>query len=936
MDNSEDRCIELGGVRVHNLKNITLSIPRGKFIVVTGVSGSGKSSLAFNTLYAEGQRRYVESLSSYARQFLGRLDKPEADYIKGIPPAVAIEQKVTVSNARSTVGTSTEIYDYLRLLFAHAGRTISPVSNRVVSRDTVDDITNAILDFEEGSKVIISAQKSIPEGESRVSVLTTLIEQGFSRVIIDGKVVKIEKAIELDLEGSGSSESLGVVIDRVVVNRERENISRISDSIQSALYEGDGVVIVTHIKSGSDYKEYSYSNKFEADGIKFEEPSVHMFNFNNPIGACPECEGYGSVMGIDEELVIPDSSLSVYEQAVACWRGASMSSWKSMFIRDTAAYNFPLHTPYYKLTSEEKELLWHGAKGVHGIDLFFKHLEKKIYKIQNRVMLSRYRGRAICPTCRGKRLKAEAAYVKVGGYSIDQLTELPISELHTTVNSLELSSREQTIAKRALTEINKRLTLLVDVGLGYLNLNRTSSTLSGGESQRIRLIKSLGSSLVGALYILDEPSIGLHPRDNRQLISILHKLKDQGNSVLVVEHDGEIMKHADQIIDIGPFAGMNGGEVVFQGSYDEIVESDSGLTADYLSGRRGFKMVTKPRHWKNFIAIEGARANNLKFIDVKIPLNIITVVTGVSGSGKSTLINSIFYPAVAQYLGEYGKKPAAHTSVTGDLDLVNSVEYVNQSPIGKSSRSNPATYLKAYDEIRKLFAEQTASTVQGFKASHFSFNIDGGRCPSCKGEGENIVEMQFMADITLKCEDCNGKRFKDDILDVKYRGVNVSDVLEMTINYAIGFFGEDEGSIAKRVVKRLKPLQDVGLGYLRLGQSSSTLSGGENQRVKLASFLSKEKSDPTLFMFDEPTTGLHFHDVEVLLVSFNALIDRGHTVIIIEHNTDVIKQADWIIDLGPEGGVNGGNLLFEGAVKDIVNCKESYTGQILKEELEQI
>ncbi len=920
--------IQIKSARVHNLKGIDLNIPRNKFIVITGVSGSGKSSLAFDTLYAEGQRRYVESLSSYARQFLGRIDKPEVDFIKGIPPAIAIEQKVNTRNPRSTVGTSTEIYDYLKLLFARIGKTISPISGQEVRRHYVSDVVNAILAHEEGSRLVILSPILLPEDRSFNEHLDVLMKQGFVRVENEGEFFVIEELLK---EGKvkGNHKNYSLVIDRATAAKNDDNLSRLADSIETAFFEGKGECsIKVFLNDGA--KEYSFSNKFELDGIVFEEPSEHMFTFNNPVGACSKCEGFGNVIGIDEDLVIPNKSLSVYEDAVACWRGEKMGEYKKMLIESAHKFDFPVHRPYYELTQEERTLLWHGNKYFHGIDTFFKHVEEQQYKIQFRVMLSRYRGKTVCPECKGTRLKKEASWVKVGGKSLSDLVLMSITDLISFFNDLNLSKHETQVGQRLLHEINTRLNFLYEVGLGYLTLNRLSSSLSGGESQRINLATSLGSTLVGSLYILDEPSIGLHSKDTSLLIAVLNKLKRMGNTVVVVEHDEDIMRAADEIIDIGPEAGRLGGEVVFQGKISDFKTDNNSLTCKYLLGEKKIPIPTSRRHWNNYIEVVGARENNLKNITTKIPLNTMTVITGVSGSGKSTLVKKIFYPAIKKRLGGYADKTGAFDMLRGNLDQITEAEFVDQNPIGKSSRSNPATYLKAYDEIRKLMAEQQASKINGYKASHFSFNIDGGRCEECQGEGIIKVEMQFMADIVLTCESCNGKRFKNEILEVKYKGKNIHDILEMTVNETIEFFSKQEGSIEKKIVAKLKPLADVGLGYVKLGQSSSTLSGGESQRVKLASFLAKEKSEPTLFIFDEPTTGLHFNDINKLLGAFNALIANGHSIVIIEHNMDVIKAADWVIDLGPEGGDNGGELIFEGTPEELIQLDNSYTGQFLK------
>ena len=926
-ENIKNQYIEIKGARVHNLKNIDLQIPRSKMVVITGLSGSGKSSLAFDTLYAEGQRRYVESLSSYARQFLGRMDKPDVDYIKGIPPAIAIEQKVNTRNPRSTVGTSTEIYDYIKLLFARIGRTYSPISGKEVVHHEVTDVVNTIMSYPQGTRVVLLAPFQIHKDRTLAQEADLLQQQGFTRLEIDGEVTRIA-----DLDPVTSTKKklkvVNIVIDRFAVSEDEDLQSRAADSIQTAFYEGKGECIV-RIQTDQETKQLSFSNRFEADGILFDEPSLHMFSFNNPIGACPVCEGYGKTIGIDEDLVIPNKSLSIYNEAIVCWKGEKMSEWKDQLIQHSDKFDFPIHKPYYELSHDQKRLLWTGNKYFEGLHSFFKSLEEQSYKIQYRVMLSRYRGKTTCPECEGTRLKKEASYVKINGKAVTNLVNQPIDQLASFFNNLQLTDHEKVVSDRLLIEINNRIEFLCDVGLGYLTLNRLSSSLSGGESQRINLATSLGSSLVGSMYILDEPSIGLHSRDTVRLIKVLRKLQKLGNSVIIVEHDEEIIRDADMIIDIGPLAGRNGGEVVFQGSHEELALDTKSLTAKYINGIEKIALPTMRRKWNNYIEILGARENNLKGIDIKFPLNTLTVVTGVSGSGKSSLIRKILYPALAKHLGGYGEKTGEHTRLQGDLSLLTAVEFVDQNPIGKSSRSNPVTYLKTYDDIRKLYADQQASKINGFTASHFSFNIDGGRCDECQGEGEIKVEMQFMADIHLTCESCNGKRFKADVLDVKFKEKSIFDILEMTVDEAIVFFSENDKNEGKKIAKKLMPLQDVGLGYVKLGQSSSTLSGGESQRIKLASFLAKEKDSPTLFIFDEPTTGLHFHDIRKLLDAINALISRGHSVIIIEHNTEVIKVADWIIDLGPEGGDTGGYKVFEGVPEEIIKCEESYTGKYL-------
>ena len=930
-ENTKNQHIEIKGARVHNLKNIDLKIPRNKMVVITGLSGSGKSSLAFDTLYAEGQRRYVESLSSYARQFLGRMDKPDVDYIKGIPPAIAIEQKVNTRNPRSTVGTSTEIYDYIKLLYARIGRTFSPISGKEVIRNEVSDVVNAIFSLPAGTKVILLSPFRKHKERTVAQEAALLQQQGFTRVEIDGEVVRIAD-IEADQSTKKKSKEVNLVIDRFAVADDEDLLSRVADSVQTAFYEGKGDCIVK-VVTEKETVSNRYSNRFELDGIAFEEPSLHMFSFNNPIGACPVCEGYGKTIGIDEDLVIPNKSLSIYNEAVVCWKGEKMSEWKDQLVMNSDRFDFPIHTPYYDLSPEQKRLLWTGNQYFEGLNSFFKSVEEQSYKIQYRVMLSRYRGKTICPECEGTRLKKEASYVKIGGKAVSELVNQPVDQLAPFFKELQLTDHEKIVSDRLLVEINNRIGFLCDVGLGYLTLNRLSSSLSGGESQRINLATSLGSSLVGSMYILDEPSIGLHSRDTYRLIKVLRKLQQLGNSVIIVEHDEEIIRDADMVIDIGPLAGSNGGEVVFQGTHKELALNNKSLTARYINGTEKINLPPVRRKWNNYIEITGARENNLKGIDVKFPLNTLTVVTGVSGSGKSSLIRKILYPALAKQLGGYGEKTGDHLRLQGDLSLITAVEFVDQNPIGKSSRSNPVTYLKTYDDIRKLFADQQASKINGFTASHFSFNIDGGRCEECQGEGEIKVEMQFMADIHLTCESCNGKRFKPDVLDVKFKEKNIYDILEMTVDEAILFFSEKDKHEGKKIAKKLMPLQDVGLGYVKLGQSSSTLSGGESQRIKLASFLAKEKDSPTLFIFDEPTTGLHFHDISKLLDAINALISRGHTVLIIEHNTEVIKVADWIIDLGPEGGDAGGYKVFEGTPEEIIKCEASYTGKYLVNKL---
>lgn len=924
-----DNSIFVKGARVNNLKNIDIEIPRDKLIVITGLSGSGKSSLAFDTLYAEGQRRYVESLSAYARQFLGRMSKPECDFIKGIPPAIAIEQKVNTRNPRSTVGTSTEIYDYLRLLYARIGKTISPISGKEVKKHQTEDIIRCMSNYSEGTRFSVLTVLHIPKGRTLETQLEILLKEGYNRVEYKGKTIRIE---ELEHTSNIDTSSLFLIIDRMTVSSEKNTISRLTDSAETAFFEGGGECILKFYTE-KGIEEHTFSKRFEADGITFEEPNDLMFSFNSPVGACPTCEGFGKVIGIDENLVIPNKALSVFDDAVMCWKGEKMSEWKKNLIRVAEASHFPIHRPYYQLTEREKELLWNGNHLFGGIHDFFKMLEENQYKIQYRVMLARYRGKTVCPDCKGGRLKPQAQYVKIGGKSISELVALPITDLKIFFDTLALDEHDSIVAKRLLTEIKNRIGFLVNVGLGYLTLNRLSSTLSGGESQRINLATSLGSSLVGSLYILDEPSIGLHSRDTTLLIKVLRELQALGNTVIVVEHDEEIIRAADYIIDIGPKAGRLGGEVVYQGDLSKLEKATKSYTVRYLTGEEKIALPAHRRKWNNYIKIEGAAHNNLKGIDVIFPLHIMTVVTGVSGSGKSSLVRDVFFKSLSRFYEEDGEQPGIFNRLSGDMHLVKHIEFVDQNPIGKSSRSNPATYLKAFDEIRKLYADQQAAKQMGFTPAYFSFNVEGGRCEECKGDGTITVEMQFMADITLTCESCHGKRFKQDILEIEYRGKNINDVLEMTINQAIEFFSEQQGSAEKKIIKRLKPLQDVGLGYIKLGQASSTLSGGENQRVKLAYFLSNEKQEPTIFVFDEPTTGLHFHDIKTLLKAFDSLIEKGHTVVIIEHNMDVIKCADYVIDMGPEGGDKGGFLVCAGTPEDIASCEKSYTGKYLKDKL---
>ena len=931
--------IIIKGARVHNLKNIDVEIPRNKLVVITGLSGSGKSSLAFDTLYAEGQRRYVESLSSYARQFLGRMSKPEVDYIKGIPPAIAIEQKVNTRNPRSTVGTSTEIYEYMKLLFARIGKTYSPVTGKLVKRHEAQDVIDAAMSYEDNTRIMVLTPITPTADRTINEQLNSLQLQGFSRIEVNGETWLISEFLKKDIKAE--DKEVYLLIDRLVVEHTQSAISRLTDSIETSFFEGNDSCVLKIITE-DETKLLYFSKKFEADGMVFETPTVNTFSFNSPIGACPACEGFGRVIGIDEDLVVPNKNLSIYEDAVVCWKGEVMSEWKNQLIHTASKFNFPVHKPYYELTDEQRHLLWMGNKYFEGLNAFFKHLEANQYKIQYRVMLARYRGKTICPECHGSRLKKEATYIRIDGKSITDLVLLPISTLNAYFENIHLDEQDAAIAKRLLIEINNRIHFLLDVGLGYLTLNRLSNSLSGGESQRINLATSLGSSLVGSLYILDEPSIGLHSRDTHLLIKVLKQLRDLGNTVVVVEHDEEIMRAADYLIDIGPNAGRLGGQLVFQGIPDlaELSKNKSDLsvlensyTLKYLLGLEKIDIPLHRRKWNNYIEVFGARENNLKGIDVKFPLNVMTVVTGVSGSGKSSLVRNVFYTALKKHYGGVADRTGQFGTLKGSMHLANDIEFVDQNPIGRSSRSNPVTYIKAYDEIRKLYADQQLSKQMNYTASHFSFNTEGGRCEECQGEGTVTVEMQFMADLVLECEHCHGKRFKQDILDVTYNGANIYDVLDMTVNQAIEFFSQHAGNTEKKIVKRLKPLQDVGVGYVKLGQSSSTLSGGESQRVKLASFLANEKPEPTIFVFDEPTTGLHFHDIKTLLKAFDALILKGHTVIIIEHNLEIIKCADHIIDIGPEGGDLGGNLVFEGTPEGIRDCKASYTGRFLKEKM---
>ncbi|NLN30504.1 MAG: excinuclease ABC subunit UvrA [Bacteroidales bacterium] len=925
--------IEIRGARVHNLRNINLKIPRNKLVVITGVSGSGKSSLAFDTIYAEGQRRYVESLSSYARQFLGRMNKPEVDFISGIPPAIAIEQKIKSRNPRSTVGTSTEIYDYLRLLYGRIGRTVSPVSGKEVRKHSVDDIVEFLASLPEGSRVIITASGQIPENINIREYLSFLHKQGFDRIESEGKIIRISEIHENDLK---YGQKINIVIDRLITDHSPDNFSRAADSAQTAFHTGQGYCEVIILNEGGPVIRENFSTRFEADGILFEEPSEYLFSFNNPLGACPVCEGYGRIIGIDEELVIPDPNLSVYNDAIACWKGETMKRWKERLISSAHLFDFPLHKPYFQLSDEQKALLWKGNRYFYGLDRFFSYLEEKKYKIQYRVLLSRYRGRTVCPECRGSRLRKEAGYVKIAGKTIQELVAMPVNRLYDHFTEISFDSpTDELVAGRLLKEISTRLRFMLDVGLSYITLNRLSSTLSGGESQRINLSSSLGSNLVGSMYILDEPSIGLHPRDTNLLVGVLRELRDLGNTVIVVEHEEEIIKAADRIIDLGPEAGRLGGEIVFQGS-PATVASGKSLTAGYLAGTMKVPVPSSRRKWNSYIEITGARENNLKDIDVRFPLHTITGVTGVSGSGKSSLVTEILHKYLSGRITGSKLQAGQFREIRGDIQDLTGIELIDQNPIGKSSRSNPVTYLKAYDEIRKLFALQQASVQNNYKPSHFSFNIRGGRCEECQGEGIIRVEMQFMAPVELTCEACRGMRFKRDVLEVRYQGKNIHDLLEMTIDEAIEFFRGYPGKTEKRITEKLKPLSEVGLGYIKMGQSSSTLSGGESQRVKLAYFLSQGKaSGHILFIFDEPTTGLHFHDINKLLKSINALVEHGHSAVVIEHNLEVIKNCDWLIDLGPEGGDEGGYLVFEGKPEDLVKCSRSYTGKYLLHNLKR-
>lgn len=927
-----ERNILVKGARVNNLKNIDIEIPRNSLVVITGVSGSGKSSLAFDTLYAEGQRRYVESLSAYARQFLGKMAKPEVDFIKGLPPAIAIEQKVITRNPRSTVGTSTEIYDYLRLLFGRIGKTYSPVSGEEVKKHTVEDIVALAAAYPAGTRAALVTPISLPEGRKFQQQLEIYLKGGYSRVVKNNEFIEIE-----ELLSAGNLPDLPdgfeLLIDRLSLQPEGDELSRLADSAESAFFEGQGRMSVLVWDENRDVRRHDFSKRFEADGITFREPGDLMFNFNNPYGACKRCEGFGKIIGLDPDLIVPDKTRSVYDDAVVCWRGDKMSEWKRELISMAPSLGFPVHRPYCDLTERELDILWHGKGRFKGIDGFFRMIESNQYKIQYRVMLARYRGKTVCPDCKGSRLQKDASYVKINGKTITELVKMPVSDLKRWFDELALGENERKIASRLLVEIVNRIGFLCDVGLGYLTLDRLSSSLSGGESQRINLATSLGSSLVGSLYILDEPSIGLHSRDTSRLIEVLRKLQRLGNTVVVVEHDEEIMNACDYLIDVGPDAGRHGGEIIYQGAVGNLKKASDSYTVKYLKGELAIPVPARRRKWRDYIEIKGAREHNLKNIDTRFPLGVMTVVTGVSGSGKSTLVRDILYKAMLRHLGEAGDAPGLHKSIGGDLARISAIEFVDQNPIGKSTRSNPATYLKAFDEIRKLFADQQAAKQMGFTAGYFSFNSEGGRCEECKGEGSITIEMQFMADIVIPCEACHGQRYKQEVLDIKYRGMNINDVLNMTVNQAIEFFEGASGAQERKIVRRLQPLKDVGLGYIKLGQSSSTLSGGENQRVKLAYFLAMEKPEPTMFIFDEPTTGLHFHDINKLMDSFDRLINLGHTVIIIEHNMDVIKCADHVIDIGPEGGDAGGEIVAEGTPEEIVASGKGYTSACLAEKL---
>jgi excinuclease ABC subunit A len=927
--------IIIKGARVNNLKNIQLAIPRKKFVVITGLSGSGKSSLAFDTLFADGQRRYVESLSAYARQFLGRMSKPDVDYIKGISPAIAIEQKVNTSNPRSTVGTSTEVYEYLKLLFARIGKTYSPVSGTLVKRDTVTDVVEYILSLPYESKISIFSPIPLEDHNGDLMAkCKILLQQGFTRIMVNNEIFRID---EIDPKIKCKSEEIYLLVDRFSIQKDDNDLpGRIADSVQTAYYESHGYCMIEVTAEEPERK--SFSNRFEADGIVFEEPSANLFTFNNPFGACKTCEGFGTVIGIDEDLVMPNKNLSIFEEAIACWRGEKMSEWKNELVLNAYKFDFPIHKPIFQLTPAQRELLWTGNKYFHGLKEFFEYVESQNYKVQYRVMMSRYRGKTLCPDCKGTRLRKDAGNVKIGDRSINELVLMPIENLRAFFCALKFTDFEKTVSSRLMKEINRRLEVLTDVGLGYLTLNRLSSTLSGGESQRINLSTALGSNLTGSMYILDEPSIGLHPRDTQRLIKVLFGLRELGNTVIVVEHDEEIIKAADQVIDIGPLAGHFGGEIMFQGTFAEILKDKESLTGQYLGNRLSIPVPARRKKWKEFIEVKGARENNLKNFNVKIPLNVFTAISGVSGSGKTSLVKKILYPSLKKLFDGYSERTGKFDQLGGDFNQIGSVELVDQNPIGRSSRSNPATYIKAFDEIRNLFADQQLSRVRGYKPGYFSFNIQGGRCEECEGEGVVKIEMQFMADLFLTCESCKGKRYKEEVLDVKYNDKTIVEVLDLTIDEAMEFFqnGNKASAQEKRILARLKPLQDVGLGYLRMGQSSSTLSGGEAQRIKLAFFLTKGTNEkPTLFIFDEPTTGLHFHDIHKLLISFESLISNGHSVLVIEHNLDVIKSADWVIDLGKEGGEEGGNIVFAGTPEQLAENTDSYTGFYLKEKLKK-
>jgi excinuclease ABC subunit A len=915
--------ILIKGAQIHNLKNLDVAIPRNKLVVITGLSGSGKSSLAFDTLYAEGQRRYVESLSSYARQFLGRLDKPKVDYIKGIAPAVAIEQKVNTTNARSTVGTSTEIYDYLKLLFARIGKTYSPKTGQEVKKNTVSDVMNDVKSFDQDSKWLLLSPIHLEEGRLLENKLKALLNQGFARILVNNEMIRLDEIEQHSLD----NKDILLIIDRIVVKHEEDFYNRLADAVQTSFYEGKGICYLQELNTE---KRKTYSSNFELDDLTFLEPNIHLFSFNNPYGACPQCEGYGNIIGIDEDLVIPNTALSVYENAIFPWRGESMSWYRDQLVNNSHKFDFPIHKPFFELTEAQKQLIWDGNQYFEGLHSFFKELEEKNYKIQNRVMLSRYRGKTKCTTCKGKRLRSEVNNIKVGGKTLPELVDISIKKLIPFFAELQLSEYDTKVAKRLLIEINTRLAFLQNVGLDYLTLNRNSASLSGGESQRINLATSLGSSLVGSMYILDEPSIGLHPKDTERLIKVLLSLRDLGNTVIVVEHDEDIMKAADMIIDIGPEAGTFGGQLVAQGTYEEVLQSNS-LTSLYLNGKLEIEVPKKRRKFKNYIDVKGARENNLQNIDVTFPLDVLTIITGVSGSGKSTLVKKILYPALQKKIEGVGEKAGQYSEISGSYSHIKHIEYIDQNPIGRSSRSNPVTYIKAYDDIRELFAKEKLSKNRGYQAKHFSFNVDGGRCETCKGEGTINVEMVFMADVSLPCETCNGKRFKKEVLEVQFESKNIDDILTMTIDESVAFFKEKNQA---KIIQKLQPLQDVGLGYVQLGQSSSTLSGGEAQRIKLATFLVKGiTKDKALFIFDEPTTGLHFHDIKKLIASFEALIEKGHSIIVIEHNLDLIKCADYIIDLGPEGGENGGKLLAFGTPEEIIKNKNSITGNYLKDKI---